>query len=183
MKKSLQGVKKLVIFIDFSGRDQSVKISKLLKIKRVSIHYGELRELFMKSTLILFLSLVSLNAFAGGDLATVTVCKNQLYNLKIKRKGSFLGKNHYKLKENKFFGETLVDEDYDQDWSPSGEYEAEQMARKEYKGRLDFYLLLLSENAVLVQTYDSGSGYVGTYVQLKNSNEIIKFAGKECARE
>ena len=130
------------------------------------------------------ISLLSLNAFAGGDTASVTICQNKAYHLKINRKGSFMGKNHYKLKENKFFGDVLVNEGYEQDWSPSGEYEAEQVALKEYKGNTDFYLLLFSENAILVQTYDvTGSGYVGTYIQLKHSNEIIKFKGNECAKE
>ena len=130
------------------------------------------------------ISLLSLNAFAGGDTASVTVCQNKDYYLKINRKGSFFGKNHFTLKENKFFGDVLVNEVYEQDWSPTGEYEAEQLAVKENSGKSDFYLLLLSENAVLVQTYDvSRSGYVGTYIQLKNSNEIIKFKGNECAKE
>jgi hypothetical protein len=135
----------------------------------------------MKTTLILALTILSLSAFAGGDESSVKTCKNAKYTLKLNRKGSFFGKDNIKITENKFLGDVIVNEKYVQDWSPTGEFEVEKVALEASVGKPRFYLLDISENAVLAEVYEDNHPY-STFVQLRNTNEIIKFTYDQCQK-
>lgn len=128
---------------------------------------------------ILFTLILINSAFAGGDNASTKTCDNGIHKARIKREGSFFGKNQITVWESKLFGQTLVNEKYEQDWSPTGIYGVEQVAKKESPcSTSDFYLLLVSENTITVQAYAQNcrNGEKTTlYIQMRDSNKIIKF--------
>lgn len=122
------------------------------------------------------------SAFAGYDTSSTRVCADGKYKLTIKREGSFFGKNWITLEEDKFFGQKIVSETYEQDWSPDGDTAVEKLVKKELPcSNDDFYQLLKSENSVAIESYTSGSTCESkgersrVYVQLKKSNQIFKF--------
>lgn len=130
---------------------------------------------------ILLSSLLALPVFAGYDASSDIKCDNGTYKLHLKRKGSFFGENSIKLSKSLF--NTVINEKYEQDWSPEGETVVEKLAKKELPcSNEHFYQFSESENSFILESYTQGSfcedqGEVSTiYVQLKKeNNKIVKF--------
>lgn len=136
----------------------------------------------MKIVALLTVVLLTRAAFAGYDTSSTRICADGKYKLTIKREGSFFGKNWITLEEDKFFGQKILNETYEQDWSPDGDTAVEKLVKKELPcSNDDFYQLLKSENSVAIESYTSGSTCESkgersrVYVQMKKSNQIFKF--------
>jgi hypothetical protein len=136
----------------------------------------------MKLLALVITLLLIQSAFAGYDTSSTRICADGKYKLTIKREGSFFGKNWITLEEDKFFGQKIISETYDQDWSPDGDTAVEKLVKKELPcSNSDFYQLLKSENSVTIESYTSGNTCLGKgersriYVQLKKTNAILKF--------
>ena len=132
---------------------------------------------------LLLVTLFSQITFAGYDESSTTVCDNGTYKLKIKREGSFFGENRITLKKSGWFGQTLIDEKYVQDWSPTQEFPVEVLAKQEKpKSTERFYELNVSQNTAVVITYP-GYGNLNDpkiesptiYVQVKSVKGFLKF--------
>lgn len=141
---------------------------------------------------LLAVTLFSQITFAGYDESSTTVCENQNYKLTIKREGSFFGKNQIVLKKSGWFGQTLIDESYEQDWSPTQQFEVEAFAKKEKpKSMSDFYTLNVSQNTAVVITYpgyanqnDPSKERATIYVQVKSVKDFLQFdMEKECVKK
>lgn len=143
----------------------------------------------MKILLSLVLTLTAFTCFAGGETSVTYTCDNGTYAARIKVKGSFFGKNQMTVKESKVFGKTLVDEAYEQDWSPTGEFDVEALAKKELPcSNEGFYTLQVSESAVALMSFARYSECPKErdtyYIQLKNSKQVIKFdMPTQCTRK
>ena len=132
---------------------------------------------------ILLVTLFSQITFAGYDESSTTVCENENYKLKIKREGSFFGENRIILKKAGWFGQTLIDEEYEQDWSPTQEFPVEVLAKKEKpKSMSDFYMLNVSKHTATVITYpgygnlnDPTNESPTVYLQVKSVKGFLKF--------
>lgn len=142
----------------------------------------------MKLAALIFSIVLVQSAFAGYDTSSTRICADGKYKLTIKREGSFFGKNWITLEEDKFFGTKLINETYEQGWSPEGDTAVEKLAKKELPcSNDDFYQMLKSQNTNVIESYTSGTYCESKgersriYVQLKNANAILKFdVGTQC---
>lgn len=134
--------------------------------------------------LILFLSFVFVGSasFAGYDAFKIKKCDNGEYKIKMERRGSLFGENRIILKESDAWFETLVDENYEQDWDTEGKYEAEQLAKAENPiSNQDYMTVYSSPSLVIVYSVAGGSNATDAgerdtlYIQYKRGKKIIRF--------